>query len=159
MAMKVILRVLVFALVFCMLANHQASGEMDCYGQKENVKLKCKKSIDIIGYFVRPRLGDKCCQAVDASDMVCVSGAFTEEELKKISCIYFFHVAKDCGHPLPVGTKCGSKYLILLLFFSTQIHVLILLGTILTVFFLRFDCRTAAYNSRVVHKTIKVRQC
>ncbi|KAF8702705.1 hypothetical protein HU200_032531 [Digitaria exilis] len=118
MAMKVILRVLVFALVLCMLANHQASGETDCYDQKTNVKLKCKKNIDITRFYEPPQLGDKCCQAVGVSDMVCVCGAFTNEELQseKISCIYLFHVAKNCGHPLPAGTQCGSKYLILLFF-------------------------------------------
>lgn len=118
MAMKVILRVLVFALGFSMLANHQAWGEQDCYNEKELVKIKCKENIDVVGLYVRPLLGEKCCKAVDASDMVCVCGAFTKKELGGISSIKLVHIARDCGHPVPAGTKCGSKYLILLIFLT-----------------------------------------
>lgn len=112
--MKVILRVLVFALVFCMLAKHQASGEKDCHDQKKNVKLKCRKNIDISGFYVRPRVGDKCCQAVDAADMVCVCGAFTEKELEveKISCIYLFHLQKivDIQYRLEPNVDVSTLY-------------------------------------------------
>ena len=64
MDFKVVRQVVVFALVFTMLAKHQVWGEIDCHDEKVSVMLKCKNSIKIGGPYVLPRPGDKCCTTV-----------------------------------------------------------------------------------------------
>jgi hypothetical protein len=113
MVVKVILRILVFALVLTMLENNQARGEKDCYHEKLSIKQKCKKSIKLDGSYVRPMPGDTCCKEVTASDMVCVCRVLTPGDFFEISSIRLVNVARECGNPLPVGFKCGSKWLIL----------------------------------------------
>ncbi|KAF8669935.1 hypothetical protein HU200_051117 [Digitaria exilis] len=106
MAIKVILRVLVFTIVFSMLPKHQAWGETDCYGEKYSVLERCKENLKKVAY-VPPKLGDECCRTVAVSDMVCVCGVLTEEEMEQIRSLSVILIARDCGHPLPAGTKCG----------------------------------------------------
>ncbi|KAF8652033.1 hypothetical protein HU200_062976 [Digitaria exilis] len=154
MAIKVILRVQVFALlVFSMLAKHQARGEKDCYDQQNSVKYRCKKNLKFVGPYISPVPGDECCRTVAISDMVCICGILSEEEITQISSASLILIAKDCGHPLPVGTKCGSKCLILLLFSMKNPCIIghVLLNFPFFCQFGLFDRRS--YRQRVVHKS------
>nr|TKW06593.1 hypothetical protein SEVIR_7G250000v2 [Setaria viridis] len=108
MAIEVILRALVYVLVFTMLVDNQAWGEKNCYPEKESVKYRCMKHIKFGTRYLPPLLGNKCCRTVAVSDMVCICGILTEEEIREISSFKLVRVARDCGHPLPVGTKCGT---------------------------------------------------
>jgi hypothetical protein len=107
----------VFVLVSTMLAEHQAWGERDCHGEKVAVKRGCKKNIKFGVAYDRPMLGDGCCSTVvDVPTMVCICGILTKQDIREISSVSLVRVARDCGHPLPAGTKCGSKCFILLFF-------------------------------------------
>lgn len=106
---KVILRLMAFSLVFSMLVTHQACGEEDCYEDKEAVKSRCKKSINIVGNFVEPTA--KCCEKVRASNMACICRKITaKEQLLVLSVVKLVQVARKCGNPVAAGSKCGSKY-------------------------------------------------
>ncbi|TVU30210.1 hypothetical protein EJB05_21820, partial [Eragrostis curvula] len=107
-AIKAILQVIIFAFTIFMFATHEALGEHDCYHEKENVKVKCKKNLDIVSPYVRPRAGSKCCRTVRESDMVCVCRTLTRAEEDEISAVKLVDVADDCGKPVPVGNKCGT---------------------------------------------------
>ncbi|PUZ48680.1 hypothetical protein GQ55_7G265400 [Panicum hallii var. hallii] len=100
--------VVVFALVFTMLAKHQVWGETDCHHEKVSVMLKCKNSIKIGGPYVRPRPGDKCCTTVQTSDMSCVCHVLTEHDEKTVDPKRLVKVAGRCGKPVRVGSDCGS---------------------------------------------------
>jgi len=52
MATKVAIQVMVFALVFIMLATHPGWGEQDCYDEKDAVIRKCMVTIIFIGDYV-----------------------------------------------------------------------------------------------------------
>ncbi|TVU15149.1 hypothetical protein EJB05_38656, partial [Eragrostis curvula] len=110
---KLVPQIMLFALVFTnIIATHQAWGEKECYGEKESIKHKCKENISIIDDYVRP--GQECCHVVKESDMICVCRILSIEEESTISAVKLFYVARDCGNPVPVGKKCGSKCLIIL---------------------------------------------
>lgn len=108
-----VLRLLVLALVFTMHTIHPACGEVDCYQQKEKVKSKCMKTLNLITDYVEP--SEKCCKTVRASDMTCVCHALEPEEvLQKISAVKLVRLSQECGNnPVAVGTKRGCKYQIL----------------------------------------------
>ncbi|RLM73377.1 hypothetical protein C2845_PM15G20250 [Panicum miliaceum] len=108
MDVRVMLQVVVFALVFTMLAKHQVWGEKDCHDDKVSVMLKCKNSIKSGGPLVLPRPGDKCCTTVQASDMACVCHILSTDDEKKVDPKRLVKVADRCGKPVPVGSDCGS---------------------------------------------------
>ena len=49
MDFKVVRQVVVFALVFTMLAKHQVWGEIDCHDEKVSVMLKSGAKLEIFG--------------------------------------------------------------------------------------------------------------
>lgn len=102
---KLILQVLLFVIVFTMIATHQSWGEKDCYGEKEKVKSRCRESIAIEDDIPPDH---ECCKAVKESDMICVCRILRIDEETNISAVKLVHVAKTCGKPVPVGNKCGS---------------------------------------------------
>ncbi|OEL27589.1 hypothetical protein BAE44_0011399, partial [Dichanthelium oligosanthes] len=104
-------------LYFLALANHQVWSEKDCYHEKELAKIACTKSIAIVGPYVRPRPGDKCCTTVKASDMVCICRKLSKEEERKISAVRLVDVAEDCKKPIPVGSIYASKSVMVYIYF------------------------------------------
>jgi len=109
MTTKVVLRLLVFALAFTMHTTHPACGEVDCYQQKEKVKSKCMKALNIITDYVKP--SEIYCKTVRASDMTCVCHALEPEEvLQKVSAVKLVRLSRECGNLVAVGSKCGCKY-------------------------------------------------
>ncbi|TVU15199.1 hypothetical protein EJB05_38706, partial [Eragrostis curvula] len=103
---KLSLQVLFFALVFTLLATHQALGNKDCHGEKELVKQKCKSNISISGDYVHP--DHECCRVVKESDMICVCRILRLDEESTISAVKLVDVAHDCGNPVPDGKPCGT---------------------------------------------------
>ncbi|KAF8659352.1 hypothetical protein HU200_058558 [Digitaria exilis] len=66
--------------------------------------------------------GDICCRTIAVSDMVCICGSLTKEDMREVNSMRLIYTAKECGRPLPVGTKCGSKCFILLFFLEKSIY-------------------------------------
>ena len=110
---KIMLRVLVFSLVFTMLATHQAWGKNkeNCEKDKNFIKRQCENCI-AVGR--KARASKLCCNAMKRADMACVCRSITLEEQLKISVVKVVDVAKECGNPVPPGNKCGSEYLTLI---------------------------------------------
>ncbi|TVU04514.1 hypothetical protein EJB05_47625, partial [Eragrostis curvula] len=107
MAMKTILQFMVLALVFDILTSPQAWAEVDCYGDKELVKVKCKKTLEVLGPYVDPN--PSCIRVVEQSDMACICGIIKPEEEIYISIIRFLRLARTCRKPVPApGQKCGT---------------------------------------------------
>lgn len=104
---------LLFALVFTIFATHQVWGEQECYKEKDQVKTNCMRAIGIHGDYARP--SKDCCQIVKHSDMICICRILKPIDEVNISVVKLVHVASVCGKPLPSGTKCGSKYQILII--------------------------------------------
>ncbi|KAF8702269.1 hypothetical protein HU200_033037 [Digitaria exilis] len=116
MGIKVMLHAVIFSLVFSMLVKHQVWGEYDCYREKVAVMLKCNNSIKKGGPYVRPRPGDKCCTTVQASDTACICRLLTTDDEETVEPKRLVKAAYHCGKPVPVGSKCGSKSIILFTF-------------------------------------------
>jgi len=110
---KIMLRVLVFSLVFTMLATHQAWGrnKENCEKDKNFIKRQCENCIAVSR---KARTNKLCCNAMKRADMACVCRSITPEEQLKISVVKVVDVAKECGNPVPPGNKCGSEYLTLI---------------------------------------------
>jgi hypothetical protein len=109
---KVMLRVLVFSLLFTMLSTHQALGNKEnCDKDKDFIKRQCEKCIGVGRKFPTTQL---CCNAIKRADMACVCRSITLEEQLTISVVKVVDVAKECGNPVPPGNKCGSEYLTLI---------------------------------------------
>lgn len=106
MATKVITQ-LMFVLVFTLFATNQAWG-WDCDIDKKLVKTNCISSIQQGGNNKPPN--SACCHFVKYTNVVCICHILTPDDEITISVAKLVHVAKVCGNPLPVGTKCGSKY-------------------------------------------------
>lgn len=100
-------RLMVLALVFILFATPQAWCEPDCHEHKKWIKRLCINSIKLHGEYEPPT--NTCRQLVEAADMVCICHILEPVDELKISIIKLLHLARDCGKPLPVGTKCGSK--------------------------------------------------
>lgn len=100
-------RLMVLALVFILFATPRACGEGDCYEHKDWIKRLCINSIKLHGKYEPPT--DTCRQLVEAADMVCICHILKPADELMISIIKLVRLARDCGKPLPVGTKCGSK--------------------------------------------------
>ncbi|AQK42482.1 Putative bifunctional inhibitor/lipid-transfer protein/seed storage 2S albumin superfamily protein [Zea mays] len=103
---KVMLRVLVFSLVFTMLSTHQALGNKEnCDKDKDFIKRQCERCIGVGRKFPTTKL---CCNAIKRADMACVCRSITLEEQLTISVMKVVDVAKECGNPVPPGNKCGT---------------------------------------------------
>ena len=113
----------VFALVFVMFTSHQAWSEQDCHEDKEKLLITiCWDTVKIDGAYVPP--ADFYCHFVQIVDMasVCrllypvdeVTTSAVKKSLQLTSVVTLsklVHLAHDCGKALPIGSKCGSKYL------------------------------------------------
>ena len=99
----------VFALVFVMFTSHQAWSEQDCHEDKEKLLTICWDTIKIDGAYVRPTAF--CRYFVKKVDMACVCRLLNPADEVTTSAVKLVHLAHDCGKALPVGSKCGSKYL------------------------------------------------
>ena len=108
LATKATLGLLAFALVFIMLATHPAWGEQDCYAEKDAVIRRCMETIIFIGDYIDP--SNICRATVQQSDMACVCRVISDSEQRKISVVKLVRLARQCDKPVPVGSKCGSKY-------------------------------------------------
>ncbi|XP_039818658.1 uncharacterized protein LOC120681202 [Panicum virgatum] len=128
MATKVAIQVMVFALVFIMLATHPGWGEQDCYDEKDAVIRKCMvwpiskgaartpsrkahhASIETFSDYVDP--SNICRATVQESDMACVCHVISKSEQRKISVVKLVRLARQlarqCGKPVLVGSKCGT---------------------------------------------------
>ncbi|TVU04518.1 hypothetical protein EJB05_47629 [Eragrostis curvula] len=107
MAMKAILQFVVLALVFDILTSHQALAEEDCHGDKELVKVQCRKTLEVLGPYVDPK--PSCIRAVEQSDIACICRIITPEEEIYISIIRFLRLACTCHKPVPSpGQNCGT---------------------------------------------------
>ena len=111
MNIKLILQPLVFALFFTSFRTHQTWGEQDCYEEKRLVILYCGGTISNVGPYEPPTNG--CLLVCRKADMPCICRVLNYKDECLISAVKLVQLAKECGYPLPVGSKCGSKYLIL----------------------------------------------
>lgn len=118
MPIKVVLQLLLFASVFTMFTTRQTQGEKDCYRQKLVIKFKCWEIIKFGVPYVAPT--QDCIRLIRRSDMVCICRAITEEDEEEISVAKLLQLAGRCNNSVPLGTKCGSKYHILFIFFLFQ---------------------------------------
>ena len=75
---KIMLRVLVFSLVFTMLATHQAWGKNkeNCEKDKNFIKRQCENCIAVSR---KARTNKLCCNAMKRADMACVCHSITLE--------------------------------------------------------------------------------
>ena len=62
---------------------------------------------------------------IQASDMVCVCHILTEHDEKTVDPKRLVKVADRCGKPLPVGSDCGSKFIMPFIFLK---NILVLLS-------------------------------
>ncbi|TVU38544.1 hypothetical protein EJB05_11920, partial [Eragrostis curvula] len=106
MTMKVTIPILVSVFAFNVFTTYQSCGEQDCHEEKELVMAKCIATITNHGPYAPPNL--PCRQAVAASDMVCICRTLSHLDETSVSASKLVHLAKDCGKPVPVGSKCGS---------------------------------------------------
>lgn len=111
MNIKLILQPLVFALLFTSFRTHQTWGEQDCYEEKRWVILYCGGTISNVGPYEPPT--NSCLLVCRKADMPCICRVLNYKDECLISAVKLVQLAKACGYPLPVGSKCGSKYLIL----------------------------------------------
>ena len=118
MSPKAMLQLVVFSLVFTTFTAHQAWGEKDCYQQRDLVKRDCDKTIKINEPYKPPTA--ECIGAVKLSDMVCICRILTPDDEKEISAPKLLRLAEECNRPVPVGSKCGCKYLIVFMFLLLQ---------------------------------------
>ncbi|CAL5073304.1 unnamed protein product [Urochloa decumbens] len=102
----IILQILVFTLVFTMFTKHQASGEPECYAQKESVMYQCRETLKHTGRYEHPT--DSCRRVVRRSDLACICGIFSIEDEARISIGRFLQLASECGKPVTGVPKCGS---------------------------------------------------
>ena len=120
----------VFALVFVMFTSHQAWSEQDFHEDKEKVLTIFWDTVKIDGAYVPP--ADFCCYFVQIVEMafVChllypvdeVTTSAVKKSLQLTSVVTLsklIHLAHDCAKALPVGIKCGSKYLYIRAFLYT----------------------------------------
>lgn len=121
-AMKVTFQVITCALILTMFVSRQAWGEDDCYDKKVLLIMHCKDTIQFEGAYVDPT--NKCRSVVEASDMACVCLKITIKEQYHINARKIIRLARDCGKPLPVGSKCGSKCVIIFIFIFKEINCL-----------------------------------
>uniref|UniRef100_A0A0D9W8S1 Bifunctional inhibitor/plant lipid transfer protein/seed storage helical domain-containing protein n=1 Tax=Leersia perrieri TaxID=77586 RepID=A0A0D9W8S1_9ORYZ len=98
---------LVLALIFIIFTVHQASGENDCYDQKDWVLDRCKHSIKKNKPY--RILGERCRNAIKKSDLLCICSILTSQDETEISVEKLAQAASECGKALPSGTKCGSS--------------------------------------------------
>jgi hypothetical protein len=103
-------KVAVHALVVCVLAftMYGASG-YDCYPEKFLVLKECISTLKRGPMYKPPT--DRCLRAVQLSDvdMTCICAILTDSDQKVIDPKKVIHFARQCGKPVPVGKKCGSK--------------------------------------------------
>ena len=107
MAIKAIIHVLVFCLVFTTFTAHKACGEDDCYQEKRLVILSCKETNEIGTPYVEPNT--KCRNAVQNSNMPCICRNIRVEEEHFISVSKLVKLARECHNAVPPKSKCGSK--------------------------------------------------
>jgi hypothetical protein len=111
---------MVFALVFVMFSSHQALSEQDCHEDKEKLLTICWDTIKIDGAYVPPTRF--CRYFVQKVDMACVCRVLNPADEVTTSVVKLVRLAHDCGKALPVGSKCGSKYLyIRAIFYITNV--------------------------------------
>ncbi|OEL33963.1 hypothetical protein BAE44_0005024 [Dichanthelium oligosanthes] len=111
MSLKVAFQLLAFAMIFTMFTPHQVWGEKECYREKELFKIKCMETTIISGPYVHP--SQSCVNAVKKYDMVCICSIPAPEEEAEISVMKTLQLARECHKPIPVRSKCGSKYITL----------------------------------------------
>ncbi|OEL27720.1 hypothetical protein BAE44_0011261 [Dichanthelium oligosanthes] len=98
-----------------------AWGEKDCHQEKLLFKHKCDLSIRRGVGYIPPH--HDCCRTVPKIDMNCVCHTMTEEDEETIDVHHIYFVSQDCHKPVPIGDKCGSKFLILSSFFIMLVHL------------------------------------
>ncbi|TVU15332.1 hypothetical protein EJB05_38848, partial [Eragrostis curvula] len=105
--MAVSLQILALALVVTTtFTAHEAWAERDCHHEKVLVMYKCSVTLAVGTDYVDP--SNKCRRAVESSDMVCVCGIIEVIDQLTISVAKLVRLARECGNPVPAGTKCGN---------------------------------------------------
>lgn len=107
MTIKANILLLFFALVFATFATQGAGGEKDCYAEKERFKHECNINIKMDQNYVRP--SKSCCRTMRSVDMACVCRTISSEE-KELSFEKNAFLSMACNNSVPVGNKCGGKY-------------------------------------------------
>ena len=109
MDMKVIIQLLLVFATVCTLFQTQ-NAETDCDAEKSLVMKDCEASIRKVGDYETP--SHSCCLHVKRSDMTCVCRTLTIFDEKIVCPKKLVRVARECGNPVRVGERCGSKYLL-----------------------------------------------
>jgi hypothetical protein len=108
--MKVVINILVVcAFVFTMFRTGEAFDNYDCQLEKDLVIRKCKVTIRKEGNYVPPN--EKCRREVEHSDMTCICHILNHNDEKHVDPKKLVRLARECNKPVPVGYKCGSKFL------------------------------------------------
>ena len=111
-SMKLLQLIIVVGVVGIMFASsHKALGEQDCYADKRTILRVCINSIKISGNYVPPSY--LCRHLVGTSDMACICRVLWPSDEHVVSAAKLIRLSSDCGQALPVGSKCGSKYIYL----------------------------------------------
>ncbi|CAL4950961.1 unnamed protein product [Urochloa decumbens] len=106
MSMKVSFQLLVFTMIFMMFEPQKVWGESEYYREKEIFKLKCMKTITIVGDYVHP--SQSCVSVVKKYDMVRICRSLTPKDESEISVIKLLHLSRECQMPVPARTMCGT---------------------------------------------------
>ncbi|TVU50307.1 hypothetical protein EJB05_01674, partial [Eragrostis curvula] len=77
-----------------------ALAEEDCHGDKELVKVQCRKTLEVLGPYVDPK--PSCIRAVEQSDMACICRIITPEEEIYISIISLYYSTAIAGATLKI---------------------------------------------------------
>ncbi|KAF8693617.1 hypothetical protein HU200_039025 [Digitaria exilis] len=109
MSIKIDLRIMFFALIFAGFTSHHVWGEEDYYHQKDVFMMKCMDTIKLGTPYEDP--SQPCIRAVGKYDMKRICGAFTFSDQLEVSMIKTVILAYTCHKPIPIGEKCGSKFL------------------------------------------------
>ena len=105
------LELMVLGVVLIMFTSHKAWGEQDCYADKRTILRVCINSIKISGDYAPPSY--LCRHLVGTSDMACICRVLWPSDEHVVSAAKLIRLSSDCGQALPVGSKCGSKYIYL----------------------------------------------
>jgi hypothetical protein len=110
---KLILQTMVFSIVFTMFATHRAWGERDRYKEKLALLFNCRQTLARGTAYEEPKQTYRATVKHRKIDMVCICSIITAEDEQKISVEKLLRLARECGKPLPAGSSCGSKCLMI----------------------------------------------